>query len=153
MGTLEDERLDLALDKSLQGSLALGLFLVQPLKVLIELSLRGFHPRFDGPSAFLFLALLVAKLVLDVLDHLQDAAVPSLLCFGTVQHLLFGVAEVLEQGSLLQGLAQLRTFLQILQFLEEMARLFSVPVDISLLFAVGVTQTNAHSYLPYRNYI
>lgn len=73
--------MDLALDKSLQSCLTFDLFLLQPLKVLIELSFGGFHPCFDRPSAFLFLTLLVTKFLLDALDHLQDTAVPSLLGF------------------------------------------------------------------------
>lgn len=99
--------MDLALDKSLQRRLTLDLFLLQPLKVLIELSFSGIHPCFDGPSAFLFLTLLVSKFVLDALDHVQDTAVPSFLGFRAIQYLFLSLAEVLEQRSLLQGLAQL----------------------------------------------
>jgi hypothetical protein len=106
-GTFEDEGLDLALDKSLQGSLALSLFLFQSLKALIELSLGRLNPSLHRSPALLFLIFLVCKFVFDGLDHVQHLSVPAFFEFGALEDFLFSLVELMQNGPLLLRFAHL----------------------------------------------
>jgi hypothetical protein len=46
-GTFQNKGLYFGFHKLLEGSLTLGLFLLQPLKILIDLSLSRLYPSFD----------------------------------------------------------------------------------------------------------